>query len=634
MLPSPCMATTNKPAARGLILLAVLLLGLAGCTPPGPRALLKGRELLEKGDYVHALAELTTATTLLPTNAHAWNYLGLAYHHAGQPDEAQKAYQRALRLDKDLVAARFNLGCLWLEQNKLEWAKAELAAYTMLQPRSADGFVKLGTAQWRLREAAAAEKSFQEALRLRPNDAEAITGVGLARLQRGRVAEASQFFTEALRRDPAYAPARLNLAVIAHEHLKDKALALQHYRAYASLRPPPDNVEAIKAIISRLEHEMVPLTPPPAASPTPAATAAAPPKPPATAAPPAILAVAKPPAPATPPATTAPATSKPPPQPTPRAEPPPKAQPRPVAAKPTPPTSAPPPVVKAPVTETVLLAPEPVIRPGSDVSPPPAAQPAPSRKAETAVAAAPSAVSTSGVAKPAPKKNVLQRLNPLKLLTRDRKQPAPASSTPTPESLPAAVTATPGPSANRTSLKASSPTPASRRFARYPYKNPPRPSPGDRAEAERAFAQGVQAQQANRLPEAIQAYRRAIQLDGTFFDACYNLGLAATQAGNHSLALYAYEQALAARPESLDARYNLALVLRQTGYPLDAVEELERVLAKYPNESRAHVTLGNIYAQQLDDPARARQHYLKALEADPRNPQAGAIRYWLADHPQ
>ncbi len=634
MLPSPCMATMTKHAGMGLIFLAALLLGLAGCTPPGPRALLKGRELLEKGDYVHALAELKTATTLLPTNAHAWNYLGLAYHHAGQPDEAQKAYQRALRLDKDLVAARFNLGCLWLEQNQLEWAKAELAAYTMLQPQSADGFVKLGTAQWRLREAAAAEKSFQEALRLRPNDPEAITGVGLVRLQRGRVAEASQLFAEALRRDPAYAPARLNLAVIAHEHLKDKALALQHYRAYASLQPPPANLEAIKAIISRLEHEMVPLSPPPAAGPTQAVAVAAPPKPPATAAPPAMVAVAKPPAPPPPTNTIAPATPKSPPQPSPRTEPPPRAEPRPVAAKPTAATSTPPPVVKAPVTETVLLAPEPVIKPGSDVSPPPVAEPAPTRKAGTAVAAPPIATSTNGVAKPAPKKNVLQRLNPLKLLSRDRKQPAPPSSTPATESLPPAVTATPGPSADRTSLKASSPAPAPRRFARYAYKHPPQPSPGDRAEAERAFAQGVQAQQANRLPEAIQAYRRAIQLDGTFFDACYNLGLAATQAGNHSLALYAYEQALAARPESLDARYNLALVLRQTGYPLDAVEELQRVLAKYPNESRAHVTLGNIYAQQLDDPARARQHYLKALEADPRNPQAGAIRYWLADHPQ
>lgn len=623
-------------AGKGLILLAALLVCLAGCTPPGPRALLRGKELLEKGDYAQALAELKTAATLLPTNAHAWNYLGLAYHHAGQPDEAQKAYQRALRLDKDLVAARFNLGCLWLEQNKLEWAKTELAACTLHQPQSAEALVKLGTVQLRLREVAAAEKSFQEALRLRANDPEALTGLGAARLQRGRVAEASSLFTEALRRDPHYGPALLNLAVIAQEHQKDKSLALERYRAYVSLRPPPDNLEAIKAIIARLEHELVPLSPPPAASPTQAMATAAPPKPAPTAVAPATIAAPRTPAPATNlAAVTAP---KPQPQPTGRAErvePPPRTEPRAPVAKPTPATSVPPPVVKAPVTETVLLTPEPVIKPGSDVSPAPAPAAAP-RKAETAVvAAAPVGASSSGMAKPAPKKNVLQRLNPLKLLSRDRKESA-AGSPPTTTAAvePPAAAVTASPAADRKSPAPSPATATSRRFARYQYKNPPRPAAGDRAEAERAFAQGVQAQQANRLPEALQAYRRAIQLDPTFFDACYNLGLAATQAGNTSLALYAYEQALAARPESLDARYNLALLLRQTGYPLDAVEQLERVLAKYPNESRAQVTLGNIYAQQLDDPARARQHYLKALEADPRNPQAGAIRYWLAAHPQ
>jgi len=32
-------------------------------------------------------------------------------------------------------------------------------------------------------------------------------------------------------------------------------------------------------------------------------------------------------------------------------------------------------------------------------------------------------------------------------------------------------------------------------------------------------------------------------------------------------------------------------------------------------------------------PVKARQHYLKVLEVEPRHPQAGAIRYWLAANP-
>jgi Tfp pilus assembly protein PilF len=97
--------------------------------------------------------------------------------------------------------------------------------------------------------------------------------------------------------------------------------------------------------------------------------------------------------------------------------------------------------------------------------------------------------------------------------------------------------------------------------------------------------------------------------------------------------LTAYENALAVRPESVDARYNFALMLKQANYLTDASNELEKVLAKRPNESRAHLALANLCAQQLHQPARARHHYLKVLENDPHNLQADAIRFWLANNP-
>ena len=143
----------------------------------------------------------------------------------------------------------------------------------------------------------------------------------------------------------------------------------------------------------------------------------------------------------------------------------------------------------------------------------------------------------------------------------------------------------------------------------------------------------MQAYQAHRLPEAIQAYRMAVRQDPSLFKAQYNLGLAAAETGNLPLALTSYENALAIQPTSLDARYNFALVLKQANYLGDAVNELEKLLASYPDETRAHLALGNIYAQQLRQPAKARPHYLKVLEVEPQHPQAGPIRYWLAANP-
>src|SRR4051794_39806510 len=70
---------------------AVVCLGLllTGCTPAGPRNLLEGKRLIEKGRYVQAIERLTNAVALMPTNAQALNYLGLACQYAGKPAEAE-----------------------------------------------------------------------------------------------------------------------------------------------------------------------------------------------------------------------------------------------------------------------------------------------------------------------------------------------------------------------------------------------------------------------------------------------------------------------------------------------------------------------------------------------------------------
>src|SRR5438105_8745019 len=67
---------------------------IVGCAPAGPRALLKGAKLIEQGKYGDAVAKLEIATSILTTNAQAWNYLGLACHYSDQAAEAEKAYQR------------------------------------------------------------------------------------------------------------------------------------------------------------------------------------------------------------------------------------------------------------------------------------------------------------------------------------------------------------------------------------------------------------------------------------------------------------------------------------------------------------------------------------------------------------
>src|SRR5580704_5404144 len=141
MLPRTRMLTTkNEPEGQkraavlfrlGFPVFLALAAALSGCSPAGTHALLKGKELLDQGDYADAADEFKEATEYMATNAEAWNYLGVADQHAGQFEEAANAYQRALELDQDLTEAHYNLGCLWLEQNKPDDAANEFTAYTL-----------------------------------------------------------------------------------------------------------------------------------------------------------------------------------------------------------------------------------------------------------------------------------------------------------------------------------------------------------------------------------------------------------------------------------------------------------------------------------------------------------------------
>jgi len=520
------------------------MLVVSGCTPHGPRELLQGKKLIDRGKYPQAVEKLLTATQILKTNAQAWNYLGLASHHAGNSVDAEKAYQQALLLDHDLSEAHYNLGCLYLEQNRTNAARNELTAFSLRRGSSAEGVLMLGLAQLRCHDAIAAEKSFNEALRLSPQHPEALNGMGLARLQRGQAGDALSFFKTALSQQPNYPPALLNAAIVSQAYLRDPRGALERYREYLALKPAPADATAVKLQVQQLEQELNP----------PARAAVNPPVPT-----PATVAPAKPSAANISQRTAVPAPIK--------IE---------QAAKPASnTTSNTKPLTNSvgPATnpEVVKLQPEPVVKP---------APPLP--KTQT----------------PPVTSNQIQR-----------------SSPPTP------------------TAGLSQPPPAPAQPGRYQYRNLLKPVPGDRTSAEKLFAQAVQAGKAHRLADAVIAYQAAIQADPAFFDACYNLAVTSTEAGNAAGALAAYETALAIRPESLDARYNFALLLRQSNYLQDAAIEFEKLLTRYPNDARAHLALGNLYADQLRDHSRARHHYTKVLEADPNNSQSLAIRYWLTEHP-
>jgi tetratricopeptide (TPR) repeat protein len=176
------------------------------------------------------------------------------------------------------------------------------------------------------------------------------------------------------------------------------------------------------------------------------------------------------------------------------------------------------------------------------------------------------------------------------------------------------------------------PSVPSNRFG-YPYANFDVPAQGNRAEAVRLLTEGINAQRAYRIRDALERYRSAAVADPSLFEAHYNRGVAAFEAGELGESLRAYERALSINETSVPARFNFATALEKSGYPEAAVHELELLVAAHPEEVRAHLALGNLQARRFGDRARAREHYRKVLELNPQHPEAGTLRFWIEANP-
>jgi tetratricopeptide (TPR) repeat protein len=556
LTPKTMLVTKNRILSGAILFLLVVF--IAGCTPPGPRALLKGKKFLERGDFSSAVEQFKTATTILPANAQAWNYYGVALQHAGQPDDAAAAYNRALTLDRDLTEAHYNLGCLWLEQNKPDSAITEFTAYTLRRSNAPEGWLKLGSAQLGAGETVSAEKSFSTALYLNQNNAEALNGLGLARIHRGKPHDAALFFAAAIQHHPDFAPAILNLATVNAGYLHDDKTALENYRAYLALTPRPPDWEAVNTVVNQLEQ-------------------------------PSVVALVSPPQ---------------------------ESQPSPL----------PPPIetgTKTPTTVAVRSFLPPKMQQMAHAPPP-------------AVKVQPPPAIAGTTPPPMPSPGESHNLNPFHWFSSTTQENYSKNGvTPLPPSgsgndLVKSTGASNPPSAPKPEIVVP-PPPV---FPRYAYLSPRTPKSGDRLAASGAFTKARAFEQDSRLADAAQSYQKAAQLDPAWFEAQYNYSVLAYRLKDFKQSLAACEMALAIQPDSADARYIFTLALKASGYITDAVNELGKIEASNPSEARAQLVLGDIYAQQLRDPAEARVHYLKFLDLSPRDSQAANVRFWLASNPQ
>ena len=134
------------------------------------------------------------------------------------------------------------------------------------------------------------------------------------------------------------------------------------------------------------------------------------------------------------------------------------------------------------------------------------------------------------------------------------------------------------------------------------------------------------------LPQAIEAYRCAIELDPSLADAHCNLGTAHYNRGERDAARLAYEAALEQHATHREANFNLANLLEEAGRLEAAIHHYKRALSTDPCFSDAHLNLALLY-EKIGMPRRGREHWRRYLQLAPDGTWAEVARQRLRGEP-
>jgi tetratricopeptide (TPR) repeat protein len=201
----------RAPIAALVLLLGHSLGATAGAQRlPGPDAVERAGQRIERGDPDGALAELARLAEGAPRDPRIPYYRGLALARKGKAAAALKAYEQALALKPDLVEAWNNKATLLLEARRLGEALEASDRVVKLRPDLAEGHFNRGLVLEAQGRAADAERAFRRAAELAPRDADIQTKLGGVLLARGDRDGALRAFARAAELAPRDALVRFN----------------------------------------------------------------------------------------------------------------------------------------------------------------------------------------------------------------------------------------------------------------------------------------------------------------------------------------------------------------------------------------------------------------------------------------
>lgn len=180
----------------------------------GPALLERARQLTNKRDFEGAQALIDSVITKSPDSYEAWKLKGDIYGmEQGKADAARDAYQKAVALKPDFLAAQGALIMVLLQQTDFGGASAQLEKMKVLAPNHPQTQYLAALMAYHKKNFKEASEQVQAALKAAPNHAAALQLAGVSELRQNHLPQAQAFLGKALEVQPTLQMARRSLIV-------------------------------------------------------------------------------------------------------------------------------------------------------------------------------------------------------------------------------------------------------------------------------------------------------------------------------------------------------------------------------------------------------------------------------------
>lgn len=181
---------------------------------------------LGSGEYDPAGRLLQLVTTGYPEFALGWAMYGSALESVGRFEDAEVAFEQALKIEPKLVVAHFSLGCLAQKKDHFKMAIGHFRQSSGLDPQHLPSFIGMAECHFDMKHYEEAMSACHRALLVDKRDAVSHHILGQSLLAMGQVRPAADSFRTAVKLCPGYAAAYCHLGE-AHLALQEPAQALE-----------------------------------------------------------------------------------------------------------------------------------------------------------------------------------------------------------------------------------------------------------------------------------------------------------------------------------------------------------------------------------------------------------------------